>query len=134
MSPGKNIERLLERYVNGDLSAADRRLVEQYLENGDEKSAEAREELRFEHALERVLNVEPFTDDVAGKVLGASPMMNAIQRMGTGRAAAVAGGCLAGMGRGRARDGCALRPLPRGGSARRRAGGAAGVLRRVGRG
>lgn len=30
--------------------------------------------------------------DVAGKVLGASPMMNAIQRMGTGKAAAIGAG------------------------------------------
>ena len=69
MSQPHNIERLLERYVNDDLSESDRDLVEQYLTGNSEDAAQGREDLRFERALKGALQISEFDDDVAGNVL-----------------------------------------------------------------
>lgn len=69
MTEGRNIERLLERYVSGELHDSDRELVEQYLTGSGEDSVRAREDLHFEKALSSALEMDSFHDDVAGVVL-----------------------------------------------------------------
>ncbi|MCB9832718.1 MAG: peptidylprolyl isomerase [Planctomycetes bacterium] len=64
-----NIERLLERYVLGELSEDDRRMLEQYLTGPGEDAARARADLRFEQSLLRSFATEIAEHDVAGSVL-----------------------------------------------------------------
>ena len=64
-----NIEKLLERYVLGELSDDDRRLVEDYLSSSSDEAQQARDDLKIEHALLDSLHVDRGKVDIADSVL-----------------------------------------------------------------